>query len=115
MPREPELVRLRDKVNLDFRVGIPSTFAKVEILLTDGTRLSATHDAGIPATDTADQGRRLEEKFVGLVEPVLGSQRCQALICGNSRFRHVGEFERTDATYRSLETPNEVAPRRLTG
>lgn len=77
---DPELVRLRDKVSLDFRVGIPNTFAEVELLLTDGTRLRATHDSGMAATDTADQGRRLEEKFVSLVEPVLGAQRCQTLI-----------------------------------
>ena len=28
---DPELVRLRDKVTLDFRVGIPNTFAEVEV------------------------------------------------------------------------------------
>jgi hypothetical protein len=50
------------------------------LLLTDGTRLSASHDSGVPATDTADQGRRLEEKFAGLVEPVLGVARCRSLI-----------------------------------
>jgi 2-methylcitrate dehydratase PrpD len=77
---DPELVRLRDKVSLDFRVGIPNTFAEVELLLTDGSRYTARHDSGIAATDADDQGRRLEEKFAGLVEPVLGSQRCQALI-----------------------------------
>jgi 2-methylcitrate dehydratase PrpD len=84
---DPDLVRLRDKVNLDFRVGIPNTFAEVELLLTDGTRVSAQYDSGIAAEDTALQGRRLEEKFAGLVEPVLGSQRCQALIS------RIGEFE----------------------
>jgi 2-methylcitrate dehydratase PrpD len=83
---DPELVQLRDKVSLDFRVGIPNTFAEVELLLTDGTRLRARHDSGIAATDTADQGRRLEEKFVALVEPVLGLQRCQALISGIGSF-----------------------------
>lgn len=77
---DPELVRLRDKVSLDFRTGIPNTFAEIEVLLTDGTRLSARHDSGIAAADTADQGRRLEEKFAGLVEPILGAQRCTALI-----------------------------------
>src|SRR5271156_554725 len=51
------LVELRDKVHLDFRVGIPNTFARLELLLTDGRRLIATHDSGIPATDTPDQGR----------------------------------------------------------
>jgi 2-methylcitrate dehydratase PrpD len=77
---DPNMVRLRDKVNLDFRVGIPNTFAQIELLLTDGTRCSASHDSGLSAEDSALQGRRLEDKFVGLVEPVLGSQRCQALI-----------------------------------
>jgi 2-methylcitrate dehydratase PrpD len=89
---DPELVRLRDKVSLNFRVGIPNTFAEVELLLTDGTRLRASHDSGIAATDTADQGRRLEEKFVGLVEHVLGSQRCHALISGITSFDTLGNL-----------------------
>ena len=87
---DPTLVRLRDKVDLDFRVGIPNTFAQIELLLTDGTRVSARHDSGIAADDTVFQGRRLEEKFVGLVEPILGAQRCQAL---NSM---LGDFERLE-------------------
>ena len=78
--QDPALVRLRDKIDLDFCVGIPNTFAAVEIRLTDGTCLKASHDSGIAAVDTYDQGRRLEEKFVGLVEPVLGSERCVKLI-----------------------------------
>jgi 2-methylcitrate dehydratase PrpD len=86
------LVRLRDKVNLDFRVGIPNTFASIELLLTDGTRLSASHDAGIPAADTLEQWRRLEEKFVGLVEPVLGSSRCRALISGIGGFETLNDL-----------------------
>jgi 2-methylcitrate dehydratase PrpD len=81
------LVRLRDKVNLDFRRGIPSTFAKIDLLLTDGSRVSASHDAGVPATDTIAQGRRLEEKFAGLVEPGLGATRCRLLTDG------IGGFE----------------------
>jgi 2-methylcitrate dehydratase PrpD len=88
----PELVRLRDKVHLDFRVGIPNTFAEVELLLTDGTRLRASHDSGIAATDTTDQGHRLEEKFIGLVDPVLGSQRCRALISRISSFDTLGNL-----------------------
>lgn len=83
---DPDLVRLRDKVNLDFRAGIPNTFAEIELLLTDGRRVRASHDSGIAATDTADQGRRLEEKFAGLVEPVLGAKRCAALISSISSF-----------------------------
>lgn len=89
---DPDLVRLRDKVRLDFRVGIPNTFAEVEVFLTDGTRLTARHDSGIAAVDTADQGRRLEEKFVGLVEPVLGSERCMALISRINGFETPGDL-----------------------
>jgi 2-methylcitrate dehydratase PrpD len=92
---DPDLVRLRDKVTLDFRVGIPNTFAEIELLLADGTRLEARHDSGLAAEDAAPQGRRLQEKFVGLVEPVLGSERCQALIA------RINEFD-------TLENLNEL-------
>lgn len=76
----PVLVGLRDKVELDFRTGIPNTFTSIELGLKDGRRVRAEHDAGIPAADTEEQGRRLEEKFAGLVEPVLGANRSRALI-----------------------------------
>ncbi|MGE0226583.1 MAG: MmgE/PrpD family protein [Acetobacteraceae bacterium] len=82
---DPVLVRLRDKVEFDFRIGIPNTFAEIDLTLTDGTRLSARHDAGIPASDFAEQGARLEQKFLSLVEPVLGNQRAQGLIAEISR------------------------------
>jgi 2-methylcitrate dehydratase PrpD len=88
---DPELVKLRDKVELNFRSGIPNTFAAIDLLLTDGTRVNARHDAGIPAMDTAEQGRRLEEKFIGLVEPVIGQQRCAALIS------RIGSFEKLES------------------
>jgi 2-methylcitrate dehydratase PrpD len=90
---DPALVRLRDSVNLDFRVGIPNTFAEMEVLLTDGTRVSASHDAGIPMVDTADQEHRLEEKFAGLVEPAIGSQRCRALISKIRNFETLQTME----------------------
>jgi 2-methylcitrate dehydratase PrpD len=88
---DPNLARLRDKVTLDFRGGIPNTFAEIDLLLTDGTRVSARHDSGIAATETAEQGHRLETKFAGLVEPVLGSRRSAALISG------INEFERLES------------------
>jgi 2-methylcitrate dehydratase PrpD len=74
------LVGLRDKVEFDFRKDVPNTFAAVELLLTDGTRLSANHDSGVPATDVDAQGGRLAEKFAALVEPILGTERTTALI-----------------------------------
>jgi 2-methylcitrate dehydratase PrpD len=85
------LVAIRDKVQLDFRSGIPSTFAEIELLLTDGSRISAQHDAGVPASDTTEQGRRLEEKFAALVEPILGTDRTTALITEISRLEALGD------------------------
>ena len=82
----PALTAIRDKVELDFRTGIPNTFAEIELLLTDGTILTARHDSGIPSDDVTDQGRRLEEKFHALVEPVLGSNRSSALISDIRQF-----------------------------
>ena len=77
---DPTLVAIRDRVELDFRTGIPNTFAEIELTLNDGSKVTARHDAGIPAADTADQGRRLEEKFASLVEPILGGNSANALI-----------------------------------
>ena len=77
---DPTLIAMRDRIELDFRTGIPNTFAEIELTLNDGSKVTARHDAGIPAADTAEQGRRLEEKFASLVEPVLGGNSANALI-----------------------------------
>ena len=49
-------------------------------MLTDGRRIATTHDSGVPATDIAEQGRRLEEKFTSLAEPILGGTTTRDLI-----------------------------------
>jgi 2-methylcitrate dehydratase PrpD len=89
----PDLVRLRDKVELDFRSGIPNTFAAIEVSLTDGTTLTARHDSGVPASDTERQGRRLEEKFIALVEPVFGARRAEALVARIDRFESLPNLQ----------------------
>ncbi len=77
--RDPNLIRLRDMVTLDFHEGWPSTLAEIEVEFADGKRVSARHDAGVPAADIAEQGRRLAAKFDALVEPVLGAPRAREL------------------------------------
>jgi 2-methylcitrate dehydratase PrpD len=83
---DPTLVTLRDKVEFDFRSGQPNTLAELELELTDGTCVAAVHDAGMPATDIDRQGRRLEEKFISLAEPVLGATKTRDLIGQVGRF-----------------------------
>ena len=77
---DPALLALRDKVEFDFRNDMPGTLAEMELLLTDGTRVTAQHDSGLPMTDVTAQQQRLDEKAAALVEPVLGAERSRALI-----------------------------------
>jgi 2-methylcitrate dehydratase PrpD len=77
--RDREMIRLRDKVTVEFTSGWPITLTEVEIALGDGRIVAARHDSGVPAPDVDDQGRRLEEKFTALVAPLLGGRRADAL------------------------------------
>jgi 2-methylcitrate dehydratase PrpD len=88
---DPVLIGLRDKVAFDFRTGIPNTFTEIELSLRDGSRFTAQHDAGIPMTDVAHQGRRLEAKFAALVDPVLGTETAAQLIADIGRFDSLPE------------------------
>ena len=77
--QEPALARLRDKVTVVFERGWPHTLAALTLTLADGRTLDARHDSGIPATDLAAQGRRLEAKFMSLAAPVLSEGRAREL------------------------------------
>jgi hypothetical protein len=73
-------------VEFDFQNGRPNTLADLELVLTDGRRVATTHDSGVPATDIAEQRRRLEEKFTSLAEPVLGGTTTRDLVGEIARF-----------------------------
>ena len=76
---DPALVRLREKVALDFHDGWPQAAAELEVTTSDGRVFKTSHDAGIPSADIAAQGERLARKFDALAEPVLGSARAREL------------------------------------
>jgi 2-methylcitrate dehydratase PrpD len=83
--RDPGLVRLRDRMRFDWQHNWPQTLCELELELVDGRRLTARHDAGVPAADISEQGDRLAAKFDALVVPVLGAPRARELremICG---------------------------------
>jgi 2-methylcitrate dehydratase PrpD len=77
--RDAVRVRLRERVRFDWQHNWPQTLCELELELLDGRRLSARHDAGIPAANIADQGMRLAAKFDALVAPVLGAPRAREL------------------------------------
>ena len=99
--RDPDLVRLRERVEIEWQDSWPQTLSELELELADGSRLTARHDAGIPAADITDQGRRLAAKFDALVEPVLGAPRARELretIAGLDRLSDVADLARLAAS-----------------
>jgi len=77
--RDPRLVGLRDRVRFEWQHNWPQTLCELDLELVDGRRISARHDAGIPAADIAAQGERLAAKFDVLVAPVFGAPRAREL------------------------------------
>ena len=97
---DPALVRLREKLVLDFHDGWPQAAAELEVALVDGRVLKAKHDAGIPSADIAAQGDRLAAKFDVLSEPALGAARSRELremIFGLDGLADVGALARLAA------------------
>jgi 2-methylcitrate dehydratase PrpD len=76
---DPALVALRERVNFDFREDLPEAGAEIAVELTDGRKLTATFDAGVPMADIAAQGTRLADKFDALAVPVVGAARAREL------------------------------------
>lgn len=76
---DPALQRLRDKVAVEFARDWPHTLAELKVTLADGRVLEARHDSGVPASDLAAQGNRLEAKFMSLAAPVLGDAQAERL------------------------------------
>jgi 2-methylcitrate dehydratase PrpD len=88
---DPVLIGLRDKVSFEFRTGISNTFSEITLRLRDGSKVSAQHDAGIPASDAVAQGKRLEAKFAALADPVIGTENAAQLIVEIGRLENLAD------------------------
>jgi 2-methylcitrate dehydratase PrpD len=100
MAHDPVLVGLRERVSFDWQDSWPLTLCEIDLDLVDGRRLTARHDAGIPAADIAEQGSRLTAKFGALVEPVVGAPRARELcqmVAGLDGLGDFGELARLAA------------------
>lgn len=97
---DPALVALRDRVDLDFQDAWPQAAAEIAVTLADGRVIQASHDAGVPSSDIADQGERLAAKFDALAVPVVGAARARELreaIGGLAAASNIAEIARLAA------------------
>ncbi len=78
LTQEPELTRLGDLTTVEFSTQMGEAEGQVAIRA-GGETFSASHDAGLPNRDIADQEQKLVAKFDGLVSPVLGTARSAGL------------------------------------
>jgi 2-methylcitrate dehydratase PrpD len=72
-----DLVDLRRKVEIVAKPLDSRMQAEVVVDLADGRSLVGKADVGVPAADIDEQERRLSEKFMALVAPILGEDRAQ--------------------------------------
>ena len=71
LTQEPELVRLRDLMTIEFVEDRPEAWAEVCVTTAEGAVVAATHDAGEAEADLDRQGAKLAQKFDTLVGPIL--------------------------------------------
>ena len=71
LTHDPDLVRLRDMVQIAFVEGQTEAWAAVTVSTAGGETFEASHDAGAPDPDLDQQGEKLAAKFRALVSPLL--------------------------------------------
>jgi 2-methylcitrate dehydratase PrpD len=71
---------LRDKVEVVLREDFSITFARLTVLLDDGSQAVFEAECGEPSNDLDMQEKNLALKFAGLTRPTLGEKRARALL-----------------------------------
>ena len=89
---EPRYVTARRKVTVVAEAARARMVTRVEITLTDGSRLAAEADVSRPATDLAEQWQRLADKFASVAEPVIGQSRVAGIIARIEAIDQAGDI-----------------------
>jgi 2-methylcitrate dehydratase PrpD len=77
---EPEVVGVRDQVEVELVPGMGLSEAVVRIRMTDGREVQCEHDCGVPPADKVEQSARVDAKFLALVGDVLGPDAGAAVL-----------------------------------
>jgi len=94
----PEVVALRDRVDVRGDASVSFMRAEVTVRLRGGETRIVLSDSSVPAADLGRQREALERKFVGLVRPVLGERRTAELLGQVSR---IGELDDVGSLWRA--------------
>ena len=88
---DPRYIAIRNRVKLDPtpRQARARHGADVSIELNDGRKVHIEMNVGVPASDVAAQGAKLDAKFNSLVEPVLGRARTRTALDMIKRFEQL--------------------------
>ncbi len=78
--RSHELVAMRDRVRVCPQPGTSPTATPIVLSTLDGSEYSACVDVGEAAPDLRLQRKRLEQKFLSLATPVIGSEAAEELL-----------------------------------
>jgi len=70
----PQLISLRDRVEVDPVPGRPLTWSRMRLRTSDGRELTAEFDVGTPERDLDAREQRLIAKFHAITEPLLPSE-----------------------------------------
>ena len=89
--RDPELVALRDRVEVHGDPGRARGTAEVVITRHDGRAHAAAWDAARPETDLDAQWQRTGAKFTALAAPVLGQARVRQVLAMIAEFEHLAD------------------------
>ncbi len=73
------LVQLRNRVVVELG-DMDANVSEIEVTFVSGDTQHSTFNSSHPNIDLDDQNRRLQAKFLGLVAPVLGHGRAQAIV-----------------------------------
>ncbi len=77
---DPSTVKLRDSVNATIDTAMPPDACHITIILKDGRRLEKQVEHAIGSIARPMTNQDLEAKFQDLVTPILGADRCAALL-----------------------------------
>lgn len=92
--RDRELVELRDRTVVVGDEQLARGTSEVIVSMRDGVVYRDSGNVSVPSSDLNDQGRRLEEKFVTLAAPVVGSPTAHELA---DRILRLDELEDLEA------------------